>query len=150
MIKLLTDFRFKMEFDFIDVEILVASCTVTFAVGIISAIFFYLVYSGMFARIDVTMEKKHLLNTPRVVAYKVYTGSYMERFGNFSRLRKVAPYSDTIGIYYDNPQNVRICYQFNIDINPPPPVITWLTCFESHPRTQGMGFALLLPPPHEI
>ncbi|XP_075260950.1 uncharacterized protein LOC142352303 [Convolutriloba macropyga] len=59
----------------------------------------------MFARIEISMEKKHLLNIPRVVAYKVYTGSYMARFGNLSRLRKLAPYSDTIGIYYDNPQN---------------------------------------------
>ncbi|XP_075256320.1 testis-expressed protein 264-like isoform X2 [Convolutriloba macropyga] len=89
-------------------EIIAGFCSVSFLLGLISAIFFYLVYSGMFANIEVSMETKHVMNDAKVVAYKRCTGAYLLRLRELANVRKMAPYSDTIGIYYDHPTSVPV------------------------------------------
>ena len=109
-------------------EIIAGFCSVSFLLGLISAIFFYLVYSGMFANIEVSMETKHVMNDAKVVAYKRCTGAYLLRLRELANVRKMAPYSDTIGIYYDHPTSVRVCYLANMfGIHPPPPPANFYT-----------------------
>ena len=75
--------------------------------ALFGTVFWMLTVSGLFEKIDVHTRKKHLLNAPKVMAYKSYTGNYKQVGDAFSWLVNAAPFSDTIGIYYDDPQKVR-------------------------------------------
>ena len=69
--------------------------------------------SGMLVNIEVNMRTKHVFNTPRILGYKTYTGYYKHAHAAFASLAKVAPFSDTVAIYYDDPEMVRLSSCFN-------------------------------------
>ena len=78
----------------------------------IYSIFLYVYQSGIFWNIDVSMQTRHVLSSRKIIAYKVYRGDYAKIYQTFAPIMRLAPYSDTIGIYYDNSGTVRIstCY----------------------------------------
>ncbi|XP_075243434.1 testis-expressed protein 264 homolog [Convolutriloba macropyga] len=48
------------------------------------------------------MQTRHVLSSRKIIAYKVYRGDYAKIYQTFAPIMRLAPYSDTIGIYYDN------------------------------------------------
>merc|ERR1712226_488069 len=74
--------------------------------ALFGTIFWMLVVSGLLAKVEVNTKTKHLSTKPRVIAYKTYTGNYKEVGDAFAWLVKAAPFSDTLGIYYDDPTEV--------------------------------------------
>lgn len=71
-----------------------------------AAVLFFLWYSGLFSRIEVSVGPGPIEHDgPLTIAYKYHTGSYWQVGGAFhALLLLVDDQCPTLGIYYDDPK----------------------------------------------
>ena len=70
-----------------------------------STIVLFVVYSGIFTRIEVGAGKPPVLNF--TVAYKYGRGPYKDTAHLFTEVTSIAPKLRCVGFYYDDPNQVR-------------------------------------------
>ena len=89
---------------------------------ILLTLFGVLVYSGLFHRVDVGAGPPHVQNL--IVAYKFARGPYKNSGHIFTELSNIAPDNRYIGVYYDDPYQVRTLSRSGIN--------TWPVFFAYH------------------
>ena len=74
--------------------------------ALISTIFVYLVYSGLFAKVTVDTKEPPFEGSGLTLAYKVGTGAYKNCGHLFTEASSILPTNKCAGIYYDDPETV--------------------------------------------
>ena len=83
--------------------------TILLILGILALLLFLvLIYSGLLHPIKI--ERVESPYPEMLIAYKFSTGPYQNCGELFAKTYALAPKNNTLGIYYDNPDNVRYLY----------------------------------------
>ena len=80
-------------------------CVLLLTVLLFLTVFFYVIYSGLLDSVQVGAGKSPIKNVE--VAYKFGRGPYRDTGSVFTEVTSIAPKLRCLGIYYDDPNQVR-------------------------------------------